>query len=200
MTLISTFAELDRASTQLDQVYGNFLWAVVQAKPESGDGSAMVDHWEDAAQDTAGLAREICVAAREGRPMANARFDPVAAQQALLICQQRFDPLWLRHCADLMAFERRQALWSMSRKGGAWAQWAEGVVDALDRCLPALYELSCAISHSWEELVDRQGLVSVSVRTSVTGQDFRNSGNGMPLVEERIDMASGNGASRGAGA
>lgn len=199
MTLVSIFAELDRAATQIDQVYGNFLWAVVQAKPASGNGSAVVDHWEDAAQDTAGLAREICVAAREGRPIANARFDPIVAQQALLTCQQRFDPLWLRHCADLMAFERRQALWSVSRKGGAWGQWAEGVVDALDRCLPALYELSRAISQSWEELVDRQGLVSVSVRTSVTGQDFRAAGNGMPLVEERIDMASGSAAS-GAGA
>ena len=84
-----------------DTVRANLLWA----KPEASDGSAAVDHWEDAAHDTAGLAREICLAAHEGRQPDNSRFDSAVAQQALLMCQQRFDPLWLRHCADLIEVE-----------------------------------------------------------------------------------------------
>lgn len=200
MTLVSMFADLGRAATELDQVYGNLLWAVVQAKPESGNGSAVVDHWEDAAQDAAGLAHDICAAARNGRQAEGGRFDPVVAHQALLICQQRFDLLWLRHCVDLLAFDRRQDLLSVSQQGGDWAQWMNGVVDALDRCLPALYELSRAVSSSWEELVDRQGLVSVSVRTSVTGQDFRVAGKETSPTSGRSTMTSDFDASSGVGA
>ncbi|MDQ3654925.1 MAG: hypothetical protein M3457_07595 [Chloroflexota bacterium] len=190
MTLGATFADLEQAAARLDQVFGNFLWAVVQAKPESGSGPAVVDHWEAAAQDTAGLAREICEAAREGRLAANGRFDPALAQRALVGCQANFDPLWLRYCADLLAFERRQALADVLRQGGTWGRWTEGVIDALDQCLPALYDLNLALTRCWEELVDRKGLISVSVQATATGQDIRVGRKGTPRNKRRTVVAN----------
>jgi hypothetical protein len=120
VTLGASFANLEQAAARLDQVFGNLVWAVVQAQPASGRGSAAVDHWEAVAQDTAGLAHESCEAAREGRLAANGRFDLVLARRALVRCQERFDALWLRYCVDLVAFERHQALADVLRQAGTW--------------------------------------------------------------------------------
>jgi hypothetical protein len=191
VTLGASFANLEQAASRLDQVFGNLVWAVVQAQPASGRGSAVVDHWEAAAQDTAGLAHESCEAAREGRLAANGRFDPVLARRALVRCQEQFDALWLRYCVDLVAFERRQALADVLRQTGNWGRWAEGVVDALDQCPQALYDQSVTLRRCWEELVDRQSLISVSVQATATGQDIRVSRKGTPRKKRSAAAAHG---------
>lgn len=191
MTLGASFANLEQAAARLDQVFGNLVWAVVQAQPASGRGSAVVDHWEAVAQDTAGLAHESCEAAREGRLAANGRFDPVLARRALVRCQEQFDALWLRYCVDLVAFERRQALADVLRQAGNWGRWAEGVVDALDQCPQALYEESLTLRRCWEELVDRQSLIAVSVQATATGQDIRVSRKGAHRKKRSAGVAHG---------
>lgn len=166
MTLAASFLELEQSAARLDQVFRDLVWAAVQGQPAPGAGPAIVDHWETASQDTADLARGTWVAAREGRLAVNGRFDPTLVRQALVGCQGRFNDLWLRYVVDLAAFERRLALAGVPRRSSAWSPWAEGVVDALDQCPQALYDLSRMLGRCWEELVDRLAGFTVSAPTA----------------------------------
>jgi hypothetical protein len=189
VTLSATFAELEWAAARLDEAFGNLAWAAVQGQPSSKPGPAVVDFWEDSAQDMADQTRKALESARVGRLAANGRLDSYSVRQALSGCQTIFDTIWLHYCTELVDFDRRKALQEVTRRAPEWTGWVTGVVDALGQCPKPLYDLSRTLTQCWEEVADQHGPLSVSVTAKTTGRDIDITDDRVPASRNDVGTA-----------
>ncbi len=162
MTIEAAIGGLDGSLGALAEALDNLRWAAVQAQPAVGDGHALFDHYGAVADDLCALLAEARLPLAVARLPA-ARGDPAAVGRALLACQARCNRLAARFYGDAVAHEWREALDRLRRRGGEWATWVEGVVDALDRCSPPLYEVGEAQVAAWRAIVEWSPPVAVSV-------------------------------------
>jgi hypothetical protein len=109
-----------------------------------------------------------------------ARLDMDRARKALTMCQEGFHRFAAEFSHDLASHERMEDLRSVAQERGRdWASWVEVVKQGLERCQALVEGGRDALFLCWQDLAERLGTVSVSVRNTSIGlmaKDFNRSG------------------------
>jgi hypothetical protein len=143
---------------------------VVEDKPLKGE-AALVDHLEDAILDLMGLLDECQKAAGAGRKAVGHPVDLDQARRALAGCQDQFHAIETQYTERLASYEKIKDLAGLARdRRGEWVPWAGSVKSGVERCREPLDAASKALASCWQEIAERVGTTSVSVRTSNIGQ------------------------------
>lgn len=181
MSLEASLIILDEELKQLEQSLDNLLWAVIQGQPQTGEGHALLDHYEAATSDLMSSVRAAKSAIEESRKTLPHRLD--LTRQALTTGQTQVNQLLALFYHDLASFEQIDALRRLARaRGGEWAKWVQGVRDALDRCPQPLHKVGQTLLNCWQDLVEQTSRLSVSVQATSIGQEFH-------VVQKETDEA-----------
>jgi hypothetical protein len=172
MTIEGTFADLSRRLHELQEALGGLGVTIDEDKPR-GDDVALASILSDAVLAGGGFLEEARQAAEEGQ---GAVFDPRdadLARRALILCQTSFHRFAAHFAAELCCCERLEDLKSVGRRGQEWARWAAVAARSLEQCREQAEEIRNALFACWQELTERTGATSVSVRTTNIGQQFK---------------------------
>src|SRR5713226_5228658 len=94
------------------------------------------------------------------------------ARRALASCQERFHRVARRFATDLISYERIADLTSLGlERRGEWRAWSRGVKDAIEGCRHPLDQAADALFECWQEIGERVGTTSVSVRSTIDGPE-----------------------------
>jgi hypothetical protein len=141
-------------------------------KPPKGD-VVLVDLFGDAADDLLGWVAEASVAASEGAQASGYPLDLDRVRQSLKTCQEAFFLASEKLSSDLLSYDRIEELMSFGReRGGGWLRWATNVKVAVESCRGPFIEANRALFSCWQELNERIGTTSVSVKTTNVGQQI----------------------------
>jgi hypothetical protein len=169
VALEATFRELFRELKKLQDTLVALRLTVVEDKPRKGD-AALVDQLEDTILDVMGLLDEGLKAARAAERAVGHPLDMDGARRALETCQNRFHRIEQQFSADLVSYEKLKDLASLGVRGGEWPLWANSVKQGIEQCRQPLDGASKALAACWQEIAERVGMTSVSVRTTNIGQ------------------------------
>jgi hypothetical protein len=185
MALEAAFQELWGRLQHLEECLAFVQVTVVEDTPARGD-TVLVDQFSNATLDIRGLLAEAIAAAVEATQAVGHPLDVDRARRALAKCQERFHRVARRFAADLVSYERIADLTSLGleRRGG-WRDWSHGVKVAIEACRRPLDEAADALFQCWQEIGERVGMTSVSVRTTNVGQQFSGAAAG-ELAREGI--------------
>ncbi|MGH2733643.1 MAG: hypothetical protein ACRDJG_12040 [Actinomycetota bacterium] len=178
MALEAAFSDLPERVRALSASFDNLLWAVAEGKPADGS-HAVADHYADVSTELVGTAQEVAQQAARARAMVTGDHPDLAlAGRALASCQERFNHLGEHLLTALASFDRMSALASLGQeRKGEWQAWAHNVIEEVERCRDPLHEVSRALLACWEEIAERVGTTTVSVRATGIGQQLiRESG------------------------
>jgi hypothetical protein len=143
---------------------------VGEDKPLKGE-AALVDQFEDAILDLMGQLDEGLKAARAAQKAVGHPVDLDAARRALSKVQASFHRIEQQFSDELVSYEKLQDLASLgNERRGEWLPWAGSVKHGLEQCRQPLDGVSKALAASWQEIAERVGMTSVSVRTTNIGQ------------------------------
>jgi hypothetical protein len=169
VTLEATFRELFAELRKLQDM----LIAVrltLGDKPVRGE-AALVDYLEDSILDMLGFLEESLKAARSAQKAVGDAPNLNAARRALTVCQQRFHRVEQQYAAELVSYEKLKDLASLgSERRGEWLPWSNSVKDGIEQCRLPLDGASKALATCWQEIAERVGTTTVSVRSINTGQ------------------------------
>lgn len=170
MALESSFQDLAGQLRKLHDMLLALRLTVVEDKPLRGE-AALVDHLEDAILDLMGALDECQKAAAAGRKAVGHPLDLDRARRALAACQDRFHGIEAQYTGRLASYEKIKDLAGLARdRRGEWVPWAGSVKSGVERCREPLDAASKALARCWQEIAERVGTTSVSVRTSNIGQ------------------------------
>lgn len=173
MPLQACFQALRNVLKKLQDALEAMHLTVVTDKPAKGD-VALVDQFGYAAVEVVDWLREATAAAGECADAAGRaplEFDRVLL--GLATCQERFHRISRRLLCDLDAEGQIEELAGFGRqRGGEWMAWTLGVRTALSGCRIPLQDASQALSVCWQEIAERAGTQSVTVRTRSVGQQI----------------------------
>jgi len=170
MTLAAAFVDLERELEALRELLTGLQVTVVEDKPLRGDW-ALVERFGNAADDARGYLEAALAAAQKGRASVEGQPDLEAVRRSLATCHEQFNCLAQHFTADLFSYERLAALHSVGReRRGEWRLWAGVVGDTLDRCQQHINRVSRALHRCWQDIGERSGVSSVSVRNTSVGQ------------------------------
>jgi hypothetical protein len=168
--LEATFREL---STELRKLHDTLIavrLTVVEDKPVRGE-AALVDHLEDTVLDIMGLLDESLKASRSAQKAVGNVTDLNGARRALTVCQERFHGIEQQFAAELVSYEKLKDLTSLGiERRGEWLPWSNSVKAGIEQCRQPLDAASKALAACWQEIAERVGMTSVSVRTTNIGQ------------------------------
>jgi hypothetical protein len=170
MALEATFRQLNRQLKKLQDNLVALRLTVSEDKPLNGE-SALADQLEDSVLDAMGFLEE-CLK-ESGLALKAARYpvDLDRARCALTVCQERFHQAERRFAAELVSYEKLRDLASLGgKRGGAWFSWGNTVKHGLEQCRSPMEAVSSALAGCWQEIAERVGTTSVSVRTTNIGQ------------------------------
>jgi len=95
------------------------------------------------------------------------------ACRALAVCQRHYNNLIARYVRQFVQFEAVQRLRRFGRQGNAsWHPWADNVEKALIRLRTPLLSLGSTLTKCWQEIADRIGESSISVRALNVGPEI----------------------------
>jgi hypothetical protein len=158
---------LHRAHDELEELH-----RAAFEKPLKGD-VVLVDLFGDAADDLLGWIAEASTAAREAAQASGYPLDLDRARQSLKSCQETFMLASEKLSTDLLSYDRIEELMSFGReRGGRWLGWARDVKGAVEACRGPFSEVNQALFSCWQELTERIGTTSVSVKTTNVGQQI----------------------------
>ena len=170
MALERTFRELlDQLQMLHDMLLGLRL-TVMEDKPVTAE-SALVDHLEDAILDVTCTLDECLKAAGTAQRATGHPVDLDGARCALASCQEQFHRIETHYSERLASYEELKDLASLGRgRRGEWIPWAASVKSGIEQCRQPLEGTRKALGTCWQEIAERVGTTSVSVRTSNIGQ------------------------------
>ena len=171
MTMRSAFQNVLEKTESLHQALDELLhWAVTEGKPAQED-HVLVSRYDDAVSEFVGLLREAKDFAERGCRAAVSPIDLPEARQAIIECQRRASEISQRFFRDLASREALDALNTLGlEQRKRWLEWVRGVKDALDHCRQPIEDLNQALFQCWQELSECSGMISLSVRSTSTGQ------------------------------
>jgi hypothetical protein len=170
MALEKTFREF---TTQLRRVHDRLeelRVTVVEDKPTAND-AAIVDRFEYAVEDLFGAVDELSAAAREAQQAVGYQLDIEQARRALTKCQEQFHKFEQDFNAHLVSYESIKDLATFgAERRGEWPSWVTSVKQGIEQCREPVQNASKTLAECWEEIAERAGTSSVSVRTVNIGQ------------------------------
>jgi hypothetical protein len=142
----------------------------VPASPET----VLADQFGNSTLDIRGLLAEAIGAAEEAESQVR---DIDRCRCALANCQLGFHQIVRRFASELVSYERLADLSGLGReRRGEWLAWTGSVKQAIEECRHPLDQAADALFECWQEIAERAGMTSVSVRTTNVGQHFRGAG------------------------
>ena len=168
MALEATFQELSVSLHRLDDAL-NALHLTVMDKPR--EGAALVDGLENSVLDLIGTLSDARKSALQARRAVGHPPDLDRARRALTVCQERFHRIEQQFAADLISYEKLRELARLGRvRRREWLAWANSTKQAIEQCREPMEQANKALSACWQELAERLGTMSISVKTSSVGQ------------------------------
>jgi hypothetical protein len=172
MPLEKTFREHSTGLRRLRERVRELRVTVVEDRPSRND-AAIVDNFEYAVEDLTGWLDEALEAAKEAEAAVGEQGDLNLARRSLTACQERFRRIEKVFSTNLVSYERMKDLASFgSERRGEWPSWVATVKLGIEHCRKPLDESRNALAECWQELAERAGGTSVSVRTTNIGQQI----------------------------
>jgi len=181
MALEATFRELSVSLHQLDDSL-NGLHLTVMDKPN--EESALVDGLENSVLDLIGTLSDARKSASRARRAVGHPPDLDRARRALTVCQERFHRMEQQFATDLVSYEKLRELVRLGRvRRREWLAWANSTKQGIEQCREPLARSSKALAACWQELAERLGTLSISVKTHNVGQQIT-----MPKRREELEV------------
>jgi hypothetical protein len=168
MTMQAAFAGVVERLDELFRVMECVHWAVVEGRAPA-HAHVMANRLENTACDLLGRLRDAHDAAEAGRLAWIDQADVASARQSLIECQQHACEVIQTLMCEVLSIDTLKALDELASEAPHWATWVRGVEDALDRCRQPAAGATLVLFQCWQELTDRIGGISISVRTQATG-------------------------------
>ena len=169
MPLETTFRELFSELRKLHDTLVALRLTVAEDRPRRGD-AALIDHLEDSILDVMGILGECLKAARSAQKAVGHPIDMDAARRAVTICQEGFHKVERQFASELISYETLSDLANLGERGAEWRLWSNAVKQGIEQCREPLDGVSKALAACWQEIAERVGITSVSVRTTNIGQ------------------------------
>jgi hypothetical protein len=169
MALEATFRQLSVSLHKLHDAL-NGLHVTVGDKPQDGE-AALADGLENALLDMMGTLHETRKWALHARRAIAHPGDLDQARRALTHCQERFHRIEQQFATELVSYDRLRELARLGRaRRHEWIPWTNSTKDGIERCREPLEICSKALASCWQELAERAGATSISVRNAIVGQ------------------------------
>jgi hypothetical protein len=173
MSLESALRELHARLQKLHDTLSSLRLIVVDDQPAKG-AVLLVDQFGYAADDLMGCIDEAvltCVNACRAAGENPADIDII--KKSVAVCQDRYNRIARKLTADLAAHERIEDLLGFGRTArGEWVPWTTGVRDAIASCRQPVDDAGAALLDAWQELAERIGMNSVTVKATNIGQQI----------------------------
>jgi cyanate lyase len=170
VALQKSFVALRGQLRELQEVLEALNTTVEEDRPRRKD-VVVASSLGDAVLAVRGLLEESCAAADEACEAVGQSLDLDRARRALITCQERFHRFAAEFSHDLASCERMADLASVARERGRdWASWVKVVKQGLAQCQALVEEGREALFLCWQDLSERLGTASVSVRNTSIGQ------------------------------
>ncbi len=171
MALEKTFRGFSIALRRLGDRIDELRLAAVVDKPPLKNDAVLLDNIEYAVEDLRGWLQETFRAARTAERAVGHPVDLEKARHALGIAQERFRRIDEVFSSNLASYERLSDLASFgNERRGEWPSWVTSVRQSIEHCRQPLDEARNALAECWQEIAERAGAASVSVRTTNIGQ------------------------------
>jgi hypothetical protein len=184
MGLEKTFREFSSQLHRLHDRLRELRLTVVEDRPARNDG-VVVDNLEYAVEDLLGWVGESMQHAKAAERAVAHPVDLDKARHELAACQERLQRMDQVFSANLVAYERMKDLSSFgSERRGEWPSWVTSVKQGIEHCRPPLDGSRERLAECWQDMAERAGTTSISVRTTNIGQK----------IEAHQPAAAGSGA------
>lgn len=182
MALQTAFEVMLTRLKELDVELLHLQWAVEARSPQ-------IDHYlanrlVDLVRDLDGLIQDAVFEAEIGAASSGQPPDTATSGRALLESQKDVNQILAKFWTELGSYRPMADLIGLGEERSTeWRVWTYGVLNALDRCQQPVYHVSDAVVQCWQELLERIGTTSISVRATNIGQQIGP-------VEERAAVKS----------
>lgn len=187
MGLESTFRHLAERFLELHRKVME-LQEFVDCKPEYDD-AAVADDFSDKTLELQGAIREARLWAKTALHSVLQTADGKASQRALGQCQEKFHQVEQIFASHLVSYEKLSELARVRVRDPDWSSWGIRVRRGIEECREPLTDVRKAIASCWQELAERSGAISISVKT--TGMIQNLGGERKPEVGEEKFYAGG---------
>lgn len=172
MGLEKTFREFSSELHRLHDRLRELRLTVVEDRPARND-AAVVDNLEYAVEDLLGWVGESLRRAKAAERAVAHPVDLGKARHELAACQERLQRMDQVFSANLVSYERMKDLDSFAReRRGEWPSWATGVKQGIEHCRQPLDASRARLAECWQDMAERAGETSISVRTTNIGQQI----------------------------
>ena len=179
MALQKSFRDLCIRLQELQEVLEALNTTIEEDRPRRKD-VVVASSLGDAVLAVRGILEESRAAADDACEAVGHPFDMDRARRALTTCQERFHRFAAQFSHDLASCERMADLASVAQERGRdWASWVKVVKQGLEQCQGLIEEGRDSLFLCWQDLAERLGTASVSVRNTSIGQlvkDFDQRG------------------------
>ena len=170
MALEKTFRELVEALKKLSDCVLALQLTTREDAPASG-GVALTDGLADAVDDARGWLEESMTAAVAAQEAVCGSIDFDRVRTELSRCQEKFHNVQQTLLSKLLSYEQLRHLTAFGRsRRGEWQAWVKSVKCGLEQCREPMDGANKALVACWEELADRAGRASITVRAASVGQ------------------------------
>jgi hypothetical protein len=143
---------------------------VVEDRPARND-AALVDNLEYAVEDLLGWVGESLQSAKAAERAVGHPVDLDRARHELTACQERIQRMDQVFSANLVSYERMKDLASFgSERRGEWPSWVTSVKQGIEHCRHPLETARGRLAECWQDIAERAGTTSISVRSTNIGQ------------------------------
>jgi hypothetical protein len=183
--LEGTFRELVKQIHALHEAL-HYLNLAVGDQPE-GDGTMLADDMDEGVLNLIGVVHEARRAALNASKAVKHPVDMDRARRALSMCYERFHNIEQEFVSRVIAYDKLRALALLAaERRGEWPNWAAVTKERIEECRPPLEGVSLAIAACWQELTERVGMTSISVRATNIGQKI-----GKEVLESSEELHQG---------
>jgi hypothetical protein len=184
MALDKVFRQLIDALRKLRDSFLALQLTAREDTPREG-AVVLVDSFGDAVDDCMGWLEEALTLAAEAEQAVSGS-DFATVRRALSCCQERFHVVERRYFADMVSYECVKDLTAFARRRNPeWRAWVKSIRLGAGQCEAPFEEVSRALMCCWQEMADRAGTTSVTVRATNVGQRITTSA-GKELVAKEI--------------
>jgi hypothetical protein len=172
MALQNAFEGVQARLKELQEALLHLQWAV-EARSERIDHH-LADRLEDQLiPDLQGLIKDAVFEAEIGAAASGQPPDIGTSGRALLACQKDVNQIVAKFWTELGSYRPIADLIGLGEERSAeWREWTYGVLNALDRFQQPVYHVSEAVLQCWQELLERIGTTSISVKATNIGQQI----------------------------
>lgn len=172
MAIEKTFRELVIQIQRLQEALDALGTTVEEDRPRRND-VVVASNLGDVLLAVQGLLEESRAAADEACRAVGHPLDTDQARRTLTACQEGFHRFASQFSLDLVSYDRIADLMSVAaERGREWAHWVKVVKEGLEQCQALVERCRDALFLCWQELVERAGTTSVSVRNTTIGQQI----------------------------